>query len=159
MHHLRALLIPVFFIAGAYITVWPHHQERQLVRTLRNKHLPVPAGQVLIGKIETAGDRNELAAQRESNLVLAGWAVFTDPRDPLQQLDVLIDGKKIAEVQDFSSRPNIEDAYGRPDFEASGWQTTVSLTGVTPGNHLLLVRATSQRGGTADMPSLILNIK
>jgi hypothetical protein len=160
MRNSRALLIPVFFLAGACATFLPHHRGRELLHIVRDGHLPIPAGKPLIGTIETAGYKNdELTAKRESKLSLAGWAAFTSPNNPIQQLDVLLDGRKIAEVRSFSSRPDVVSAYDRPDFEASGWQSAPSIAGIAPGNHVLVVRATSQNGSTADLPSLVLNIQ
>ncbi len=159
MQYLRALLIPIFFLAGAWSTLLPHHNEAQVLQILRHEHLQVPFGQLVLGNIETTGNVSELSTKRESKIVLAGWTVFTQLHDPIQQLDILVDGRHMAQVQDFSSRPDVADAYGRPDFEASGWLASFSLLGTMPGKHVLLVHATSQNGNTGDLPSLILNVQ
>jgi hypothetical protein len=159
MQYLQALLIPIFFLAGAWCTLLPHHNERQVLQILRHAHLRIPAGHLVLGYIETAGNAPELSVKRESEITLTGWTVFTQPLDPIQRIDILVDGKCRAQVQDFSSRPYVADAYDRRDFEASGWLASLSLSGIMPGKHVLLVHATSQNGNSGDLPPLILNVQ
>ena len=159
MQYLRVLLAAIFFIAGVYSTPLLDRQISRVKQILRHDHLQLPAGQILMGNIETPGGGTELTVKKESKLVLGGWTVFTNLQNPIQQLDILIDGKKMAEVQGFSSRPDVADAYDRPDFEPSDWSATLSLSPIAPGKHVLLVHATAQNGSSGDMPPLILNVQ
>src|SRR5260370_32734705 len=120
MQYLQGLLIPIFLPAGAWSTLLPHHNERQVLQILWHEHLRIPAGQLVIGYIETTRNAPELSVKRESEITLTGWTVFTQPLDPIQQIDILVDGKRMAQVQGFSSRPDVADAYDRRGFVARG---------------------------------------
>jgi len=133
MQYLRVFLTVIFLIAGACSTPLLDRQISRVKQILRHGHLAIPPGQLLVGNIETATHATELKVQRESELALAGWAAFTNFHDSISRLDIMIDGNEIGNVQEFSFRPDMAGAYDRPDFEASGWQTTLYLTGIEPG--------------------------
>jgi hypothetical protein len=84
------------------------------------------------------------ATQSESEHLLAqGWAASTVAGVPVTVVALLIDGKVVAETRSFDSRSDVGAAFGRPEFEKSGWKIEAPIKKLGPGRHPVTVRATS----------------
>jgi hypothetical protein len=80
------------------------------------------------------------------HLLAQGWAVSAVPGAPVTTVTLLVDGKPIAETETFELRPDVASAYGRTDFEKSGWKLEAPLKKFGPGKHSVTVRATNKNG-------------
>jgi hypothetical protein len=58
----------------------------------------------------------------------------------------LVDGKPIAKTEIFELRPDVASAYGRTDFEKSGWKVEAPLKKFGRGKHPVTVRAINKNG-------------
>ena len=64
-----------------------------------------------------------------------------------------IDGKERGEAKDFFSRPDVAAAFGRPEFEMSGWRTVLSLNGLKAGEHTLTAQGAGSHGEKGALPA------
>ena len=82
--------------------------------------------------------------------VIRGWS-FAEARGVrIAQVDLYLDGRRVAVIPCCSARPDV--AQARPDFPVantgqSGWGITTNWGNLTPGRHTLRVRVTSTDEG------------
>jgi hypothetical protein len=150
----RWLGIPVFFFAGAYSVLSFAHMPGSFSEYVLDHHLKVPAGQKLMGNLETVWGAHPGALLR-----LSGWCAFTSTTEHVARLVISIDDKQVARVNGFFDRPDVADAYGRPDLELSGWRTEVLLGTINKGAHRLRVVAVADNGESAEMPEVTFNVE
>jgi len=81
-----------------------------------------------------------------------GWAVSCVPAVSLTSVIVLVDGKPAGETKSFSPRPDVAAAYGRSDFESSGWNIVASVGPLRAGDHTVTLRAVLANGEYIDLP-------
>jgi hypothetical protein len=105
-----------------------------------------PSNEKILGSVETAGVSKRVVGRVNGKLMLAGWAAFTDPRLSLTRIIILVDGAPHAEIHRFSDRSDIASHFGREDFLYSGWETSLPLSGLRPGDHNLTVEVFAQPG-------------
>jgi len=99
------------------------------------------------------------ATQSESEHLLAqGWAASTVAGVPVTVVALLIDGKVVAETRSFDSRSDVGAAFGRPEFEKSGWKIEAPIKKLGPGRHPVTVRATSATGDKLTLPGVTLSL-
>ena len=146
------LSLLAFGVGGSLTAKFAHQKLRSLF--LPRHAAPVPAD-ILIGNVESADTSGEIVAKAGTGLEVNGWAAFTR-KSPIRQLDVLIDGKLMATIERLTLRPDVAEAYGRADFELSGWQAAVALEEVSAGRHALMIHATAVNGQSARLRPVIL---
>jgi hypothetical protein len=112
----------------------------------RNSAMGAPSNEKILGSVETAGVSKRVVGRVNGKLMLAGWAAFTDPRLSLSRIVILVDGAPRAEIDSFFDRSDIASHFGREDFLQSGWETSLPLTGLRPGDHNLTVEVFAQAG-------------
>jgi hypothetical protein len=86
-----------------------------------------------------------------------GWAVSCLPAVSLASVILLVDGKPVGETKSFSSRPDVAAAYGRSDFESSGWNIS-SVGSLLPGYHSVTLRAVLANGESILIPGPTLTV-
>lgn len=149
-------MVPVAFVMGS--AFMGAHVGRRATDVLTGHHLEAPKGIALVGSIDSAKGSGEIIADQGSGVALYGWAAFVSG-SPLRELQVFVDGKAVATIKGFTSRPDVADAYGRSDFGLSGWQTRFLADSIAPGRHKLTVRATAANEASADLPSAVLVVR
>jgi hypothetical protein len=92
------------------------------------------------------------------NLEARGWAVSCIRSAPLTTVIILVDGKPAGETKSFSLRPDVAKAYARPDFESSGWKISSLAGPLSPGDHMVTLRAVLANGESMDLPGTKLTI-
>ena len=92
------------------------------------------------------------------HLLAKGWVVSAVSGAPIATVAVLIDGKVVAETGAFGPRPDVASAFGRPDFEMSGWSIEIPLKRLGPGKHPVTVRATNRHGDALIVPGVSLTL-
>jgi len=92
------------------------------------------------------------------HLLAQGWAVSAVPGAPLTTVTLLVDGNAIAETKIFMARPDVASAFGRPDFEKSGWRIDAPLKRLGSGKHPVTVRATNKNGDELIVPGVPLTL-
>jgi hypothetical protein len=89
---------------------------------------------------------------------VGGWTACSVSGSRLSRVIILVDGVPRGEVKEFSSRPDVAAAFSRPDFEMSGWRTSISLTGLKAGEHSLTAQGLGSHGEKGTLPAFRLNI-
>jgi hypothetical protein len=112
----------------------------------RGSAMAAPSDEKILGSVETAGVSKRVVGRVNGNLMLVGWAAFTDPRLSLTRIVILVDGAPHAEIHSFFDRSDIATHFGREDFGQSGWETSLPLSGLRPGDHNLTVELFAQTG-------------
>jgi hypothetical protein len=102
--------------------------------------------------------RPVLYAKQDSHVEVSGWTACSVPGSNVTHVVIRIDGVQRAEARDFFSRPDVAAAYGRPEFEMTGWRVGVPLTGLKPGEHELVAEGVGSRGEKGLLPAFRLNI-
>ena len=105
-----------------------------------------PSNEKILGSVETAGVSKRVVGRVNGKLILVGWAAFTDPHLSLTRIVILVDGAPHAEIHSFFDRSDIAAHFGRQDFAQSGWEASLPLSGLRPGDHNLTVEVFAQTG-------------
>lgn len=87
-----------------------------------------------------------------------GWAASCVPAVSLTNVILLVDGKPAGETKSFYPRPDVAAAYGRPDFELSGWKLSSTVGPLSSGDHTVTLRAVLANGESIDLPGPKLTI-
>jgi GT2 family glycosyltransferase len=93
-------------------------------------------------------------SRHAGTLTIGGWTVSADA--PVTRVEALLDGASLAPLQSGGARPDVAGHLGQPDAATSGYGGVVSLAGVVPGMHALVVRVTDGQGRTAEVTRPIL---
>jgi hypothetical protein len=109
------------------------------------------------------GNVESLTATPESQSSLGilraqGWAVSAVSGAPVITVTLLVDGNPVAETATFELRPDVAAAFGRPDFEKSGWKIEVPLKKLGPGKHPVTIRAINKNGDKLTVPGVSLTL-
>ena len=120
--------------------------------------LTVPAGQPVAGFLDQVGGKTVLTAAEGADLPISGWAGCADPQAQVKAVELLVDNQPKASTTTSSSRPDVAAAYGRPDFEKSGWKATLPTRGLRAGTHPLSARVTCTNGQAGVLPAFQLNV-
>jgi hypothetical protein len=78
-------------------------------------------------------------------VLVQGWAIdaaASDGGSGVDRVDLYVDGNPVAAATYGRDRDDVGSAYGKT-FLASGWESRVDLSGLTPGQHTLEARAHS----------------
>jgi len=108
--------------------------------------LEIPAAEKVLGSVESAGVSRRVVGRAGGKIVLVGWAAFADPHLSLSRMVILVDGVPRAEVHNFFDRSDIAARFGRQNFLQSGWEVSLPLTGIQPGDHNLTAEAFAETG-------------
>ena len=119
---------------------------------------PLPVTEPILGYLDMRDGKPSLFAQRNSKVQVSGWTACSVPGSSLSKVVVLVDGEQRAEVKEFFSRPDVAAAFGRPEFEMSGWRATLSLGGLKPGEHVVTAEGVGSRGEKGALPAFRLTI-
>lgn len=142
------------------LIVWAHpNWSVYPTRVIGNGSSPeVPSNEKILGSIETAGVSRRLVGRVDGRIVLVGWAAFTDPHASLSEIIILVDGAQRAEIHRFFGRSDIAAHFGRRDFVQSGWEASLPLSGLRPGDHNLTVEAVAQSGESGRLRPVQLRV-
>jgi hypothetical protein len=146
--------------AGAGFTTLFDLDNQRLIEVDRVEmdRKPEAIGAPVVGYMDQGDQGAFISATRHDALPVSGWAACADPTSPLATVEVLVDKKVKAKAAPSIMRPDVAHAYGRPDFELSGWKTTFSAADVTPGIHELTARGVCKKGETGIFPAFRLDI-
>jgi hypothetical protein len=114
--------------------------------------LEVPSGQAAVGFLDMVDDKPTYQVAAGGTLNMSGWAACADAVSPISKLQSLIENKPAGSATVSFSRPDVAKAYGRPDFDRSGWKATVPMRGIAPGNHQIAARAICANGANTLLP-------
>ncbi len=109
----------------------------------------VAGSSVLLALDEPRGD-----SRHAGTLTIDGWAFSADV--PVARVEALLGGASLAALEYGRARPDVAGHLAQPDAATSGYGGVVSLAGVVPGTHALLVRVTDGQGRTAEVARSIL---
>ena len=120
-------------------------------------HLEIDPKQKVIGSVDIVTLMP--ATLTESDKVEAqGWAASAVSGAPITVVALLIDGKVVAEAKTFGPRADVAAAFGRPDFENSGWKIDAPIKKPGPGKHPVTILATNAHGDKLVLPGASLTL-
>ena len=119
----------------------------------------IPPGQPVIGFLDQVDHQTVLTVAEGGNAVVSGWAGCANPSSPVATLEILVDGKPTATAAVSLPRPDVAEAFGRPDFARSGWKTSFVAQGLQPGTYPITARVTCAGGEAGTLPAFQLVVK
>lgn len=91
-------------------------------------------------------DYSHATVGSNGNLHGSGWATDNEMGAPITRVDILIDGNDVGDANLGGYRPDVADAFGRPDYTYSGWSFDFGVNGLSVGPHSLELRAWDNQG-------------
>ena len=137
---------------------WQSARQRKTIAptpAVITKH-EVPAGKIIIGAIDSHDDHGVIHGESGYLLQAFGWIASTNAHDPIQRLEIIINGQTAATVQKLLPRPDVAAYFDRSDFNLSGWIAVVPLDDFKAGEYEFAVRAVTSTGKEDALPSLKL---
>jgi hypothetical protein len=112
----------------------------------------------ILGYLDMRDGKPVLFARQGDQLDVSGWTACSVPGSTLRSVTILVGGEERGMVKDFFPRPDVARAFGRRDFEMSGWRTTIQLEGLKPGQYALTARGLGSCGEAGTLPAFRLVI-
>jgi MoaA/NifB/PqqE/SkfB family radical SAM enzyme len=103
-------------------------------------------------------DTRDLKAPSAGRLRVSGWMASGRHGTPLRELKLRLDGRELATVQQFYARPDVAAHYGRKDLLNSGWQVTLNLPELAPGEYQLVAEGIDPAGESGTLGPLPVRI-
>jgi hypothetical protein len=120
--------------------------------------LQVGAHDRALGNVDQISASSEIPGSRNRFLEARGWAASCVPAAPLASVTLLVDAKPAGQTKIFIPRPDVAAAFGRPDFESSGWKISSSVRSLQAGDHSVILRANLENGQSIDLPGPKLTV-
>lgn len=152
------ILIVAAFFLGRFTSSWPGGEAQQPVERERAAAIAIPAGQQVVGFLDMVHGKPVIVARPDDEVQLSGWAACVAADSPLTKVEIRVDDKAKATATPSYPRPDVAAAYGRPDFEKSGWKASFPARGTEAGEHTLKASVTCSKGEIGVLPVFSLNI-
>lgn len=118
-----------------------------------SQRLSIPSNVKAMGSIDSWNGMAAAVAQSGTHVKLTGWVLATAPDARVLKVSILVDGQPIGETSLFQPRPDLTEAFGRSDLSGGGWQTTVKIPPLAPGQHkVTLLSKFADRGDASVGP-------
>jgi hypothetical protein len=139
---------------GRFTASWPKTEVPRAAETAdptstSTAKIVIPPGQHVIGYLDMVHGKPAILARRDSDVQLSGWAACVDADSPLVKVEILVDDKVQADAAISRPRLDVAAAYGRPDFERSGWRASFSSRGMGTGDRSLKASVTCSKEKSA----------
>lgn len=121
--------------------------------------MSIPAGQPVIGFLDQVNGQTVVTVTEGGTVAVSGWAGCANASSPLDKVEILVDGRTMATTAASLPRPDVAEAFGRPDFGHSGWKASFAAEGVKAGTHPLTARVTCAGGEGGTLPAFQLVVK
>lgn len=105
-----------------------------------------------LGGLDAAAISNADPVTGQRSLAAQGWVVSCVLGAPVKTVAVLVDGEPAGDSDQFSPRPDVAQAYGRLDFNNSGWQLDTVFGQLPPGTHVVTLKVLLANGEAVDLP-------
>ncbi len=106
----------------------------------------------VLGGLDQAAISNADPATGQRSLAVQGWVVSCVLGAPVKTVVVLVDGKPAGDVDQFFPRPDVAQAYGRVDFNNSGWQLDTFFGQLPSGTNVITLKVLLANGESVDFP-------
>ena len=93
-------------------------------------------------------DAIQIAARSLQRVKLGGWIASGKNGAPVNEVKLRLDGRELGTVHHFHARPDVAAHYGRKDLMNSGWQLSVNLPALPPGQYELTAEGTDAEGAS-----------
>ena len=114
---------------------------------------PIPT-EPLFGYIDT----RTLEARSLQRLRIAGWSASGRFGAPVREVKLRLDGQELSTIHTFHARPDVAAHYGRKDLLHSGWQVTVKIPQLAPGDYELVAEVSDPEGTSATLGPAVVRI-
>lgn len=118
----------------------------------------IPAGQTVLGFLDMVDGKPIIDAPAAKDIRVSGWGVCLASDSPLTTVDILVDKQVKAQASLSHPRPDVANAYGRSEFDRSGWTAAIPAGTVAAGIHELTARVGCAHGETGTLPPFRLSI-
>jgi hypothetical protein len=106
-----------------------------------------------IGYVDGARESNRAETVSTAGILYVfGWAADTAKGAPVDRVMVYVDGVSAGAAMLGATRRDVAEHYGRSDYSKSGWNFSMSASGLSPGEHTVAATAYGP-SGTAQLIS------
>lgn len=159
---LATIVIAAAFLAGMLFDRWLGGSQSNAVSARSSAasapKTVLPPGQAVLGFLNMVDGKPLISASPRADIHVSGWAACVNPDSPLVTVEVLVDNEVKGHSSSTYSRPDVVKAYGRPDFERSGWAAAFSPGDIAAGMHQLTAHAVCKGGESGDLPPFQLSM-
>jgi hypothetical protein len=159
---LDAILIVAAFLGGILVDrafTGPESKDASAPDIAAGRATVVlPPGESVIGFLNMVDGKTVISGSRHADVLVAGWAACVKSDSPLAAVDVLVDKQVRGHASLSYPRPDVAKAYGRADFERSGWMATFPPRDIADGVHELTARAVCKGGESGTLPPFQLSM-
>jgi len=118
----------------------------------------VPVPDPVIGFVDMRDGKPIIFAKKGSVVDVSGWTACAVPGSTISSVILSTDGTRRAEVKEFLPRPDVAEAFGRPEFQLSGWRARVPLAGLNVGEYALTAQGVCSNGEKGVVPAFRMSI-
>jgi hypothetical protein len=113
----------------------------------------------VIGFLDQVNGQPIVTVTQGGTVAVSGWAGCASTSSSVVQVEILVDGRPMGTSAAGLTRPDVAEAFGRPDFGHSGWKASFAAPGVKAGTHPLTARVTCAGGEAGTLPPFQLVVK
>jgi MoaA/NifB/PqqE/SkfB family radical SAM enzyme len=103
-------------------------------------------------------DAPEVQGRSLEPVRITGWIASGRHGAPVREVKLRLQGQELVTVLKFHARPDVASYYGRKDLLHSGWQVTVNLPRLSPGQYELTAEAMDPDGAAGALGPLLVRI-
>jgi hypothetical protein len=127
-----------------------------LIRPSGATRATIPPGQQIVGYLDQVQGQSVVSGSATGEINVSGWAACAETPSKVVKVEVLVDSQARANAELSLPRPDVGAAYGRDDFDNSGWRSSFPARSVGFGAHELSARVTCASGATSRLPAFRL---
>ena len=145
---------------GTHTVVFLAYDSLAGSKIIGSKTITITANQAPVGSLDFVGngaDRSTTIPQY-GGLAASGWVFDPEDGSPITQLQVLLDGKLIANATLGFTRADVAAAYGNPAYTNSGWLFNYNVGALAVGTHTVVFLAYDSVGGVTNLGSRSITI-
>lgn len=122
--------------------------------------IPLPLVKAPLPDVDVFGgsDQRALTARSGDRISITGWVASRSESVPISELHFDVGAERIGTVRDFSYRPDVATAYGRPDLAKCGWHTMLFLPKLAHGEYDLVPRGVDRDGHSGELPAIRVHV-
>jgi hypothetical protein len=136
-----------------------HTAKSRALPNLAAARLMIPVGQAVIGYLDQAEGEPVIRVAGASDVRVSGWAGCSKASSHVARVAVLVDNRTEGTAMLSLPRPDVAEAFGRADFDNSGWSASFPAQHLGPGSHQLTARVTCTSGESATLPAFRLIVR
>ena len=110
------------------------------------------------GYIDKLAGSDVIQALSRDRIYLSGWAASTRIGEPIEEVMLFVNDKKVASIRHFHPRPEVVTAFQREDLLHTGWRALFYLPILERGEYPIIAKAITAGGTIGTLPAFTVQI-